>query len=251
MVAASYKAQAQGMKILQNVEKWVWAREAEDEAKILAERAGDTESIYGRIILGIKRNVQLTSGIQKSLHAAEGQERRQVLDAIQGLRAVRQQLLEIVQLIEDGGTETFALLISVPGKKRFDDAYSAAPVPDTATLASLRETLNIVDPSSAGCWNGTKTAIFLHTQEIEQQVSNLIVLSQGFDLLRQIIEHRIAEIEIIESYLKGGAPDEELESFTGHLHDRIRKKLVTDAFIPDVIAEHGAEAHKPGEVLLF
>src|SRR5690606_24378944 len=156
------------------------------------------------------------------------------------------------------GTETFALLISVPGKKRFDDAYNVAPTPSPDLLARVRETLNIMDPLSDGSWDETKAAIFLRTQDIEQLVSNLIVLTQGFDLLRQIIEHRIVEIETIEAYLNRGAPCNELVSFTSDLHDRIRKKLVTDqeklsvdAFIPDVLAEHGAEAHKPGEVLLF
>ncbi|WP_141732987.1 hypothetical protein [Oligoflexus tunisiensis] len=257
-LAAEYKAQAHCMKILKNIEKSVWAREAEDEAKILGDRARDTESIYGRIILGINRIVQMTAGIQKSLHGAEEQDRRVTLDAVQGLSTVRRHLLETVQLIEDGGTETFALLISVPGKKRFDDAYNAAPTPSAESLACVRESLNIMDPLSEDSWEETKAAIFLRTQGIEQLVSNLIVLTQGFDLLRQIIEHRIAEIETIEAYLNRGAPDDELENFTSQLHDRIRKKLVTDqeklsvdAFIPDVLAEHGAEAHKPGAVLLF
>jgi hypothetical protein len=257
-LAAEYKAQSLAMAILQNVEKSVWAREAEDEAKILADRARDSESIYGQIILGIKKNVQLAASIQKALHAAEAQPRATLLGAIQNVRTIRKQLLEIVQMIENGGTETFALLISVPGKKRFDDAYHKVTTISPDTLASLRETMDIMDPLTEDDWDATREAIFERTQDIEQLVSNLIVLTQGFDLLRQIIEHRITEIEDIEAYLDKGAPDSEWTSFKKDLHERIRRKLVTDqeklsvdASIPDVMDHHGEEARKPGEVLLF
>jgi hypothetical protein len=257
-MAAEYNAQSRSMMILQNTEKSVWAREAEEEAKILADRAADTESSYGHIILGIQKNVRLAQTIQKALHAAEGQPRTTVLDAVQNVRTIRQQLLETLQLIENGGTETFGLLVSVPGKKRFDDAYEQAAEPSAAKIAALREIMDIMDPLSEGDWAATKDAIFARTQDIEQLVSNLVVLSQGFDLLRQIIEHRISEIEAVEAYLDQGAPDGEWDAFRKELHDRIRRKLVTDqeklsvdAFIPDVLEEHGEQAHKPGEVLLF
>lgn len=256
-LAAEYKSQSQAMTILQNVEKSVWAREAEDEAKILAERARDSESIYGQIILGIKKNVQLAESIQKALHAAEGQPRASLLKAIDNLRMVRKQLMDIVQLIENGGTETFALLISVPGKTRFDEAYNKITTLAPDTLSALRETMDIMDPLTEDDWDATREAIFERTEDIERLVSNLIVLTQGFDLLRQIIEHRITEIEDIEAYLDKGAPDSEWTSFRKDLHDRIRRKLVTDqeklsvdASIPDVM-DHHEEAHKPGEVLLF
>ncbi len=257
-LAAEYKSQARSMEILQNIEKSVWAREAEDEAKVLAERARDSESIYGQIILGIKKNVDHAESIQRALHGAESEPRSHILQIIQEVRTVRQQLLEIVQLIENGGTETFALLISVPGKKRFDDAYEKTAPPSPENLASLREVMDIMDPLTEDDWEATKEAIFARTQDIEQLVSNLIVLTQGFDLLRQIIEHRITEIEGIEAYLAQGAPEAEFDHFKRQLHERIRRKLVTDqeklsvnAFIPDVLEEHGEQAHKPGEVLLF
>jgi hypothetical protein len=115
-----------------------------------------------------------------------------------------------------------------------------------------------MDPLTEGDWIATKEAIFARTQDIEDLVSNLIVLTQGFDLLRQIIEHRLTEIEAIELYLDQGAPDAELESFRQQLHDRIRRKLVTDqeklsvdAFMPEMIEEHGNKAQKPGAILLF
>jgi hypothetical protein len=257
-LAAEYKSQSLAMTILKNVEQSVWSREAEDEARILADRARDSESIYGQIILGIKKNVQLAETIQKALHAVEGQPRASILSAIQDVRTIRQQLLDIVQLIENGGTETFALLISVPGKKRFDEAYNKVTTVAPDTLTALRETMDIMDPLTEDDWDATREAIFERTQDIEQLVSNLIVLTQGFDLLRQIIEHRISEIEEIEGYLDKGAPDSEWISFRKELHERIRSKLVTDqeklsvdASIPDVMDDHGQEARKPGEVLLF
>ncbi|HET9240772.1 MAG TPA: hypothetical protein VFO10_26140 [Oligoflexus sp.] len=257
-LAAEYKAQSLAMGILQNVEQSVWAREAEDEAKILAGRARDSESVYGQIILGIKKNVLLAESIQKALHAAEGQPRAVLLNAVQNVRTIRQELQNIVQQIENGGTETFALLISVPGKKRFDEAYHKINAVSPDMLTALRETMDILDPLTEDDWNATRDAIFERTKDVEQLVSNLIVLTQGFDLLRQIIEHLINEIEVIEAYLDKGAPDSEWTSFRKDLHERIRRKLVTDqeklsvdASIPDVMNDHGEEARKPGEVLLF
>jgi len=257
-LAAEYNAQVRVMQLLKNTDKSVWAREAEDEAKVLADRARDSDSIYGHIILGIKKNVQLAEDIQKALHGVEGQERQPILDAVGRLRAIRLQLLDIVQLIENGGTETFALLISVPGKQLFDDAYAAVPTPPADILETIREAFSVMDPLTEDDWDATREAIYERNKDIEQLVSNLIVLTQGFDLLRQIIEHRIAEIEAVEAYLDQGAPVDGFDDFKKQLHDRIKNKLVTDqeklsvdAFIPDVLADQHEASHKPGEVLLF
>ncbi len=256
-LAAEYHSQATGLEVAKNIDKSVWAREAEDEAKILADRARETESIYGQIILGIKKNVHFAENIQKQLHLVEGDLREPIIKAIESFREIRVSLLEIVQLIENGGTETFALLISIPGKKLFDDAFGQAAEPSPECMEAIREAFSIMDPLTEGDWEETKQAIFERTKDIEQLVSSLIVLTQGFDLLRQIIEHRISEIEEIEDYLNRGAAPSDFDSFKIKLYDCIKRKMVTDqeklsvdAFIPDVL-EHLDETHKPGEVLLF
>jgi|GEM_PF-2260650 len=256
-LAAEYHSQATGLEVAKNIDKSVWAREAEGEAKILADRARETESIYGQIILGIKKNVLFAENIQKQLHIVEGDLREPIIKTIQGFRDIRVSLLEIVQLIENGGTETFSLLISVPGKKLFDDAFERAAEPSPESLEAIREAFSIMDPLSEGDWEETKQAIFERTKDIEQLVSSLIVLTQGFDLLRQIIEHRISEIEEIEDYLNRGAAPADFDGFKRKLYDCIKRKMVTDqeklsvdAFIPDAL-EHIDETHKPGEVLLF
>ncbi len=256
-LAAEYGSQATALKIAKNTDKSVWAMEAEGEAKVLADRARDSDSIYGHIILSIKKNVQGAEAIQKALHVVEGDKRDPILAVIEGLREIRNELQTIVKAIEDGGTETFALLISVPGKKLFDEAFEKVETPSPENLAAIREAFSIMDPLSEDDWDETKQAIFERTKDIEQLVSSLIVLTQGFDLLRQIIEHRISEIDEIEAYLDRGAPLDEFDSFKRALHDKIKRKMVTDqeklsvdAFIPDVL-DNTEETHKPGEVLLF
>jgi hypothetical protein len=256
-LAAEYHALATGLEVAKNIDKSVWAREAETEANILADQAQQTESIYGQIILALKKNVYFAENIQKQLHVVEGDLREPIIEAIKSFRDIRVKLLEIVQLIENGGTETFSLLISIPGKTLFDDAFEQATEPSPEGLEVIREAFSIMDPLTEGDWQETKQAIFERTEDVEQLVSNLIVHTQGFDLLRQIVEHRISEIEEIEDYLNRGAPAEDFDSFRIKLYDCIKRKMVTDqekllvnAFVPDVL-EHLDEAHRPGEVMLF
>ncbi len=257
-LALEYRGQAISMQIIKHTDKAVLAREAESEAKILNERAGDSESVFGHIILSIKKIVTIAENIQQAMHKVEGDKREPVLEAVQEIRKIRKSLLEIVQLIESGGSETLSLLVSVPGREFLEEAYIAASTPDAHDLAAIREAFSIMDPMSEDDWEETKVAIFERTQNIEQLITNLVVLTQGFDLLRQIIEHRIAEIGDIEEYLDRGAPLEEFEAFKKILYERIKRKLVTDqeklsadAFMPEVLEENWEEARKPGEILLF
>ena len=122
-------------------------------------------------------------------------------------------------------------------------------------LEEFRDVLEIMDPLSEDSWDDTKECFFEHIQSIDHGISDAVILLQGFDLLRQILEHRFAEADTIGEYLAAQRSDwSEVRKTVFAL---VNKTLVTDQekyscefFIPKA-AESETEKHPPGEVLLF
>ena len=95
----------------------------------------------------------------------------------------------------------------------------------------------------------------------KKEVEGLSTTIQGCDLIRQIMEHRIKEADVLESYIGGFGNDlmsaAISEQFRGELIQTIKRKMVTDQekyafgyFIADYAAEAPPSA-QPGEILLF
>lgn len=123
------------------------------------------------------------------------------------------------------------------------------------TLHAVRETMDIMDPLSEGDWLETRVEYLQHLESVDQSLSKIIILLQGFDLLRQILEHRLHEGEAIQDFLKRGGAD--WRGTKAAVYSLVNRTLVTDQekyscefFIPE--AARGEDNNqKPGDILLF
>ncbi|WP_141734640.1 hypothetical protein [Oligoflexus tunisiensis] len=123
------------------------------------------------------------------------------------------------------------------------------------TMNAVRETMDIMDPLSDGDWIETRNEFVQHLESVDQSLSKIIILLQGFDLLRQILEHRLHESEAIQDFLKRGGAD--WRGTKAAVFSLVNRTLVTDQekyscefFIPE--AARGEDNNqKPGDILLF
>ncbi len=123
------------------------------------------------------------------------------------------------------------------------------------TLSAVREIMDIMDPLSDGDWLETRTEFLQHLESVDQSLSKITILLQGFDLLRQILEHRLHESEAIQDFLKRGGAD--WRGTKAAVFSLVNRTLVTDQekyscefFIPE--AARGEDNNqKPGDILLF
>ena len=123
-------------------------------------------------------------------------------------------------------------------------------------LEEVRDILEIMDPLSEDSWVDTKEEFLEQINSIDSAISDAVILLQGFDLLRQILEHRFTESETIQGYLDR-PQSQNWSEIQGDVFKLVNKSLVTDQekyscefFIPDA-AESESEKHAPGDVLLF
>ncbi len=167
-------------------------------------------------------------------------------------------LKAILSRVEDIGSDTGArisnLAVVEKLKEIIDNISEDNVTPEI--LSSFRDVLEIMDPLSEDSWIDTKECYIDHVSSIDKAISDAVILLQGFDLLRQILEHRFSESESIKNYLRQTNRQNWLE-IQGNIYELVNKTLVTDQekyscefFIPKA-AESDDDKHPPGEVLLF
>jgi len=165
---------------------------------------------------------------------------------------------QILPNIEDVGTGTGAniMKLGVTSVLRQAIIEITEDQVDVATLAQIRETLEIMDPLSEDSWVDTKQEFLDQIDSMDKAISDTVILVQGFDLLRQILEHRLAESLEISSYLKN-SDVMSWDQLRTNVFQLVGKTLVTDQekyscefFIPNAAANQ-EEKQSPGDVLLF
>jgi hypothetical protein len=159
--------------------------------------------------------------------------------------------------IEEIGASTGQQISSLARIGKYKDIILGLAPEDVAeeTLNAVRETMDIMDPLSEGDWLETRTEFLQHLEGVDQSLSKIIILLQGFDLLRQILEHRLHESEAIQDFLKRGGAD--WRGTKAAVFSLVNRTLVTDQekyscefFIPE--AARGEDNNqKPGDILLF
>lgn len=131
---------------------------------------------------------------------------------------------------------------------------------DDDQLEEIRDAFGIMDFESEDSWPDTKVEILKELDAVESKVGKCVTTLQGFDLLRQILEHRVNEGSVVVEQL----PDIQ----AGNLHwaglkdavfEKIGQHLVTDQekaayafYLPEGYSKFGQiERSEPGDVLLF
>ena len=127
----------------------------------------------------------------------------------------------------------------------------------TETLAKVRDSFEIMDPMSEDSWLDTREVIDQELEEINADTGQCVVIIQGFDLLRQVLEHRMFEAGMIAESLpalRSGTMN--WTDLKAKLEKQIARAMVTDQekfsnsfFIKHVEIAKGTPA--PGDVFLF
>lgn len=165
---------------------------------------------------------------------------------------------QVLPKIEDVGASTGANISKLGVSSLLRQSLEAVQddAVDGETLAQIREILEIMDPLSEDSWPDTKQEFLGQIESMEKAISDTIILIQGFDLLRQILEHRLAEAQEIMTYLND-SENRTWQDLRDKVFELVGKTLVTDQekyscefFIPSA-ALNQEEKQSPGDVLLF
>lgn len=139
------------------------------------------------------------------------------------------QLLPIVKNLEDVGAELGENTLKYGDyenlKKVFDN-FNSSDLTEK-NIISIRKKLKL-DYQVNLTWNETKNEIDLEFKEIQNTLNKCVIMLQSFDLVRQILEHRIMEIEILKNYLNPlKNNDIEFEKIKEKILNQMSSQLVT------------------------
>lgn len=207
---------------------------------------------------GSQEGKSLLLKIQLLADDAIGNQQEKLYGYIDKFCSVTLEMAKVLPKIEDVGANT-GERISVLGvtkllKSSLDSIDDDSVGPEL--LEKVRDELEIMDPLSEDSWPDTKEEFLAQIEDIDKAIGETVILVQGFDLLRQILEHRLAEAEQIMSFTSDPS-----SNFWANVRDEVfklvGKTLVTDQekyscefFIPQA-AEQQEEKQSPGDVLLF
>ncbi|SMF54391.1 hypothetical protein [Pseudobacteriovorax antillogorgiicola] len=167
-----------------------------------------------------------------------------------------QKLTNMLSKIEDLGVNAGSLIFELLDYfDRFEKDFQEISELDTVALGAIRDIMGIMDVLSMKSWKKTQNIICKELQNWSQTLFNLSGTLQGFDLLRQIIEHRLKELTLITDKKQARV---EWAYFATELYTMIESSLVTDQekfskgfYLPHAQGEQKKESKSPGDVMLF
>ena len=183
-------------------------------------------------------NLSLIDGIQKvtesvlglcadfsdSIDCPDSDSHQIMIDLQKSLVNIMKPMEEVIQHIEVYGKNIGEALFSFVNVKQiksefdsFDDKNMSADL-----LERVRDQFEIMDIMSEDSWEETKSIIVEDIEAIKGYRKSCCVILQGFDLCRQVLEHRIEEAKII-SHCIGDSSRIKLEVL-----DMITSKMVTE-----------------------
>ena len=127
-------------------------------------------------------------------------------------------------------------------------------------LTAIRDAFAIMDIMSEDDWMATRVIIMDEIEHIEGLIGRCIVTLQGFDMMRQILEHRIQEMLLVTELFKANGADSLLdpdvkEQVLGKIGAHMvteQEKVAFEFYLPDGFARFAQTDRKePGDVLLF
>ena len=136
------------------------------------------------------------------------------------------------------------------------DASSITP----EKLAEIRDCMCVMNPMSEDSWEETLEDIEEDLDLLGDKYQKCSPIIQGFDLTRQVLEHRIYEHKHITSVLETGSDNVDWVSLQDEVVKKIRNTLVTQQekfsfkyYLGDLVQEEEkqAEALSPGTTLVF
>ena len=170
------------------------------------------------------------------------------------------QISPISKSLEDVGVELGDHILRYGEVSSLRKCFESFPGKDLTdkNIASLRRKLKF-DQNKNLTWDDTLKEILNEFKIIQNELGKCIIALQGFDLIRQVLEHRTKEIEIFEKCM----PDvktkkESWEVMRDKVIAQIMDRLVTDQekyafafFFPNVQLQKRDEKLTPGDTFFF
>ena len=167
---------------------------------------------------------------------------KSIHEHLQNANLILQKSLDSTVQLENSGSEVGEVIFTNLALKIIEDKFSSIKGQDVSSkkLAEVRKELNIMNPLSEDSWDETLKDIFEEIELGNENLSQCIRILQGFDLSRQILEHRLTEHTLINNY-KMDRHINDLNHLKNSLGDVICAKLVTEQekfslnyFLPEV-----------------
>ena len=167
-------------------------------------------------------------------------------------------LRNVARICEDYGSSIGKHISSLRATHVLKSRFTTLSEIEPKQLEKVRSAFAIMDVMSEDSWEETRPLIMKEIDECELLVGKAVVTLQVFDLVRQIIEHRITEATSILEALNHHK-DWTDESLINELKKQVSEYMVTDQekhcfefFLPEGFEEYGdIERKEPGDVLLF
>jgi len=190
----------------------------------------------------------------------KGCELRSFAEALQSFASTIAGLTRIASTCEDSGANIGRRIDSLSATHCLKTAMAALNDPSPETLTALREAFAIMDIMSEDDWPASRELMMQEINTIEALRGQCVVTLQVFDMMRQILEHRIKEMGLVlESQRERGSDhllDPELREA---VVNTIGAQMVTEQekaafafYLPQGFQKFGqTERKEPGDVLLF
>ncbi|MBF0442502.1 MAG: hypothetical protein HQK54_11400 [Oligoflexales bacterium] len=171
-------------------------------------------------------------------------------------------LKQIAGKIENAGETLGQMVVDIFIVPQLKAALSDIASEDLSPeiLEQARSDFNIMDPMSEGSWPDTRDEVFKELEVVDMDICNCVVLLQGFDLVRQVLEHRISEgltlLDAIGPIQKGEKIWlETKEQIIAHIRRSMvtaQEKFTFGFFFAEIEeAEKKPAAAAPGDMLFF
>lgn len=170
------------------------------------------------------------------------------------------QISPIAKSLEDVGVELGDHILRYGEISSLRKCYEGFPGKELTdkNIASLRRKLKM-DQNKNLTWEETLKDISTEFKTIQNELGKCIIALQGFDLIRQVLEHRIAEIEIFQKHMPELKTQEVTwEVMRDKVIEQIIDRLVTDQekysfafFFPNVEIKQSEQKLTPGDSFFF
>lgn len=169
-------------------------------------------------------------------------------------------LNKVAATCEDCGANIGSKLGSLRSTQVIKNALATVSNPDPDTLTAIREAFAIMDIMSEDDWFATRTLVMTEIETVETLIGRCVVTLQVFDMMRQILEHRIKEmgLVLVSAKAQGAANlldpdlrDAVLGKIGAHMVTE-QEKAAFAFYLPAGFEKFGqTERKEPGDVLLF
>lgn len=221
----------------------------------------DTRAEFGRLAQRLKSQFEGCEG-RLSLMVEQGLSGspQGFADALKAYGHATRALEVVAQASEECGIAIGGRILSISGQNLLRETFQDLEDPGPESMARIRQAFAIMDFMSEDDWLASRELIKAEIATLDALMSRCVVTLQGFDMMRQILEHRIREFKTLLEIPGVQGPEAIYATERrNEIVELIASQLVTDqekaAFefhLPDSYTVHGnKQRQEPGDVLLF